>query len=98
MKSLWVIRIFFLLLTTFAGYAVSQHRPDIIHGAIYGVMVGFGLAWLMIAIDIMLKGFSLRAFSAATFGLLLGTIVALLIDRSGLFEKVDETTRWLVRL
>jgi uncharacterized protein YacL len=40
----------------------------------------------------------LRAFSATTFGLLLGTLVALLIDRSGLFEKVDETTRWLIRL
>ena len=65
MKSLWVIRIFFLFLTTFAGYAVSQHRPEIIHGAIYGLLIGFGLGWLMIAIDIMLKGFSLCAFSSA---------------------------------
>src|SRR5207253_3525437 len=54
--------------------------------------------WLMIAIDEMLKGFSLRAFSATTFGLLLGTLVALLIDRSGLFDKADEVVRWLVRL
>src|SRR5881409_1188585 len=48
----------------------------------------------------MLKGFSLRAFSATTFGLLLGTVVALLIDRSGLFDFVDEKspTRWLARL
>jgi uncharacterized protein YacL len=47
----------------------------------------------------MLKGFSLRAFSATTFGLLLGTVVALLIDRSGLFENVEEhPTRWLIRL
>jgi uncharacterized protein YacL len=61
--------------------------------------VGFGFGWLMIAIDEMLKGFSLRAFSATTFGLLLGTVVALLIDRSGLFENVDERpTRWLIRL
>ena len=46
----------------------------------------------------MLKGFSLRAFSATTFGLLLGTVVAQLIDHSGLFENADETTRWLIRL
>jgi len=53
----------------------------------------------MIALDEMLKGFSLRAFSATTFGLLLGTVVALLIDKSGLFEYVEaDTTRWLVRL
>jgi len=41
---------------------------------------------------------SLRAFSAITFGLLLGMIVALLIDHSGLFDKVDDGTRQLVRL
>jgi uncharacterized protein YacL len=61
-------------------------------------MIGFGFGAVLIAIDEMLKGFSLRAFSATTFGLLLGTVVALLIDRSGLFEKVEEPTRWLVRL
>jgi uncharacterized protein YacL len=61
--------------------------------------VGFGFGWLMIAIDEMVKGFSLRAFSATTFGLLLGTFVALMIDHSGLFEIVEEKpTRWLIRL
>src|SRR5208337_104166 len=36
------------------------------------------------------KGFSLRAFSAMTFGLLLGTLVALLIDHSGLFLDPEQ--------
>ncbi len=60
--------------------------------------MGFGFGGFLIAIDEMLKGFSLRAFSAITFGLLLGTIIALLVDRSGLFDKVDNDTRQLVRL
>src|SRR5712672_161120 len=101
MMALWVIRILFLALCTVGGYAVSQVQADLIttaHSGLIGMVIGFGFGWLMIAIDEMLKGFSLRAFSAITFGLLLGTIVAMLIDRSGLFEKVDETTRWLVRL
>src|SRR6266404_7323699 len=99
--ALWFIRVLFLSLCTVGGYAVSQVRPEYVgshFSALIGMVIGFGFGWLMIAIDEMLKGFSLRAFSATTFGLLLGTVVALLIDRSGLFEKVDETTRWLVRL
>jgi len=99
--ALWIIRILFLLLCTVGGYAVSQVRQEYVgvhYSALIGMVIGFGFGWVMIAIDEMLKGFSLRAFSATTFGLLLGTVVALLIDRSGLFEKVDETTRWLVRL
>ena len=98
---LWSIRILFLMLCTVGGYAVSQVRPEYVGGHFswfVGMVIGFGFGWLMIAIDEMLKGFSLRASSATTFGLLLGTLVALLIDRSGLFEKVDETTRWLIRL
>src|SRR5215468_584750 len=100
--ALWVIRILFLSLCTVGGYAVSQVRPEFVGGhfsVVIGMVIGFGFGWLMIALDEMLKGFSLRAFSATTFGLLLGTVVALLIDRSGLFEYAEKTTtRWLVRL
>ncbi|SPE52619.1 PilT protein domain protein [Verrucomicrobia bacterium] len=99
--ALWVIRILFLSLCTVGGYAVSQVRPEFVGGTYsgpIGMVIGFGFGWLMIALDEMLKGFSLRAFSATTFGLLLGTVVALLIDHSGLFENAAETTRWLIRL
>ena len=83
-----------------AGYAVSQ-APDYIseqHNAILGMIIGFGFGGLLIAVDEMLKGFSLRAFSATTFGLLLGSLVALLVDHSGLFENAEVKVRWLIRL
>lgn len=95
--SLWVIRIFFLMLCTLAGYAVSELRQELIAQP-YGAMVGFGLGGLLIAIDEMIKGFSLRAFSSATFGLLLGSIIAWLIDQSQLFKFAEDDTRWLIRL
>ena len=96
--SLWAIRVFFLSLCMMAGYAVSQKHPELIHGSEYGVAIGFGLGSLLIALDEMLKGFSLRAFSAVTFGLLLGTFIAWLLDGSHLFDAAGENTRWVIRL
>ena len=101
MTPLWAIRILFLGLCTTAGYAVSQVRPEftgLSHSGFYGMAIGFGFGGWMVAVDEMLKGFSLRAFSATTFGLLLGTVVALLVDSSGLFENAEANVRWLIRL
>jgi len=101
MTPLWAIRLFFLALCTTGGYAISQVRPEYVgqeHGALVGMAIGFGFGGLLIAIDEMLKGFSLRAFSSVSFGLLLGTVVAILVDYSGLFQNADERTRWLIRL
>ena len=98
--ALWIIRILFLCLCTSGGLAVSQMRPEWLYHPIQGMIVGFGFGWLMIAIDEMLKGFSLRAFSATTFGLLLGTVVALIVDHSRLFGDPDDPTahRQIVRM
>jgi len=101
MTALWAIRILFLSLCTAGGYAISQVRPEFIglsHSGAYGMFIGFGFGGLMIAVDEMLKGFSLRAFSATTFGLLLGTVVALLVNNSGLFINAPENVQWLIRL
>jgi uncharacterized protein YacL len=96
--SLWYIRILFLALCTVGGYAISQVHPDFLINGYLGCLFGFGFGGFLIAIDEMLKGFSLRAFSATSFGLFLGTIAALLIDHSGLFDHAGVDARWLIRL
>ncbi|MBG87241.1 MAG: twitching motility protein PilT [Verrucomicrobiales bacterium] len=104
--SLVAIRGLFLSLCILAGYAISQVQPELIHHpaldappSVFGILIGFGFGGLLIAFDEMLKGLSLRAFSAATFGLVLGTMIAWLVDRSELFVYVDEyPVRWLIRL
>ena len=100
MTSLWTIRLLFLSLCIAAGFAISQRTEFLAvnHSEVFGMMIGFGFGGLMIAMDEMLKGFSLRAFSATTFGLLLGMLVALLIGHSPLLENADERVQWFIRL
>ncbi len=96
--SLWYIRILFLGMCVTAGYAISELRPEFIGSPVLGCLFGFGFGGFLIAIDEMLKGLSLRAFSATTFGLFLGSLAALMIDNSGLFKDADTDTRRLIRL
>ena len=101
--TIWVIRILFLLLCTVSGYMISELHPMFAgtpKGGLFGCIIGFGFGWVMIAIDEMLKGFSLRAFSATTFGLALGLVIALMIDHSGMFDGSGENdpTRRMVRI
>ena len=101
MTQLLAIRVLFLCLCGVAGYEVSQVRPEYVglsHSGLLGLGVGVGFGFMMILIDELLKSFSLRAFSAVTFGLLLGLFVAVLIDSSGLFEQADQAQRSLIRL
>ena len=99
MSSFRVIRVFFLGLCILGGYAISQVQPLLIKYGWLGALLGLAFGAVLIGIDEMLKGFSLRAFSSATFGLMLGSLIAWMIDRSGLFVYTEERpTRWLIRL
>jgi len=80
------------------GYEVSQVRPEWVSSGALGVVIGFGLGGLCVAIDEMLKGFSLRAFSAATFGLFLLSVVSWLMDHSPLFADAHTPQRRVIRL
>ncbi|HXM33407.1 MAG TPA: PIN domain-containing protein [Chthoniobacterales bacterium] len=63
-----------------------------------GILIGAAFALVIILVDRLLKGFSLRAFSSATFGLLLGLLFANLLTASDILRYQGETTQWAARL
>ncbi len=63
-----------------------------------GLVLGLVLGLVVVLIDRLLKGVSLRLFSSATFGLLLGLIFANLLMASQVLRYQSETMQWSVRL
>src|SRR6478672_1480199 len=63
-----------------------------------GLFVGVAAGLLLVLVDRLLKGFSLRAFSSATFGALLGLIFANLLLASDVLHYQSETFQWVARL
>jgi len=61
-----------------------------------GLGLIFGLS--IVLADRLLKGFSLRLFSAATLGLLLGLAVSRLLLASDLLRDTSEDVRWVIGL
>jgi uncharacterized protein YacL len=74
-----------------AGAAVQgKALPGAVIATIFGLLV--------VLADRLLKGFSLRAFSSATFGLLLGLLFSSLLTASDILRFQPETVQWMARL
>jgi len=85
-QTLLPIRIVFILVCGLAGWLVSV---TILAGQGYlagSIAVGVSIGVLVVLVDIMLKGFSLRGLSAVTFGLAVGVLIAHLVGSSPLLD------------
>jgi uncharacterized protein YacL len=76
------------------GIAGAAVQGKALPGAVIATI--FGL--LVVLADRLLKGFSLRAFSSATFGLLLGLLFSNLLTASDILRFQPETVQWMARL
>lgn len=97
-KTLLVIRVFFITLCAVASWLVcytveewDSHRGLAV---IIGVMIGV----LVVLVDLMLKGFSLRGMTALTFGLGIGAVISWIVGSSPLLNKGDPAVIYLVQL
>ena len=96
--TLTVLRIVFLFLCSLGGWSISQLDDNLSGYPLLGVGVGLLMGSLVILIDTWLKGFSLRGLSAATFGLLVGSLISYLIGNSVMFSFIEPSTRLVAQI
>lgn len=97
-KTLLPIRLVFVVLCAAAGWLLCYTIPDWDDRRMVAISMGLLIGILVVLVDILLKGFSLRGLSAITFGLIVGSAVSYLISTSPLLEEGDPQTIYLVRL
>jgi uncharacterized protein YacL len=96
--TLLVIRCLFFFVCVLCGFLVAYAVPE--WDAYRWVAVGASacIGALVILIDMMLKGFSIRGLSAATFGMFIGWVASAILSSSPLFDKGDPQFLYLFRI
>lgn len=90
-----LIRTLFIAFSAYIGAMVGEVLfPNRWLGAAAGLAFGLGV----VLADRLLKGVSLRLFSSATFGLLMGTICARLFFASDILRDVKPEHQWVISL
>jgi uncharacterized protein YacL len=90
-----LLRVLFISLCAAIGASISS---EFLGNSWPGLAIGIVLGLVVVLIDRLLKGVSLRLFSSATFGLLIGWIFANLLMASDILHYQSETIQWATRL
>lgn len=93
-----LLRALFVVFAAYLGNEVGVAIWQSPWARAYGICGGLAFGLTVILADRLLKGFSLRLFSSATFGLLLGFLASRLLMASGLFERTPPDVLWLIRV
>ncbi|HMJ05897.1 MAG TPA: PIN domain-containing protein [Chthoniobacterales bacterium] len=86
------------LFVTFCGAIGGIVTSEIQGNSVPGILIGVVFGLVIVLVDRLLKGFSLRAFSSATFGLLLGLLFANLLIASDILRYQTDSVQWAARL
>jgi uncharacterized protein YacL len=97
-KTLLVIRIFFIALCAVASWLVCYTVEEWDNRRGLAIAIGLMIGVLVVLVDVMLKGFSLRGLTALTFGLAIGAVIAWIVGSSPLLNKGDPQIIYLVQL
>ncbi|HEY1771244.1 MAG TPA: PIN domain-containing protein [Chthoniobacterales bacterium] len=83
-----------VLFVTFCATVGSSITAEASENPLQGLLIGLVFGLVLVLIDRLLKGFSLRAFSSATLGLLLGLFFAKLLLASQVLRYQSEFVQW----
>lgn len=97
-RTLFPIRVLFIALCAAAGWLVCLTEAEWDDHRLLATVIGFLLGSLVVLVDLLLKGFSLRGLSAISFGLLIGSLISYLVSVSPLLGAGDPQIVFLVRL
>ncbi|HZJ37605.1 MAG TPA: hypothetical protein VFD18_00410, partial [Chthoniobacterales bacterium] len=95
LQTVNLLRVLFLTFCAAIGGMISAETQA---NAVPGILTGIVFGLLVVLMDRLLKGFSLRAFSSATFGLILGLLFANLLMASQILRFQSDTVQWATRL
>src|ERR1700704_2365648 len=98
MTPLLTVNLLRVLFVTFCAAIGGMVTVEMQGMATPGILIGAVFALALVLADRLLKGFSLRLFSSATFGLLLGLLFANLLMASQILRYQSETTQWALQL
>ncbi len=90
LRSVNTARLLYLLVCELAGAGIAHHAggPDKIW---VGIVIGLIVAAFFILVESLMKQFTLRGFSNATIGLLIGLFCAWLLSRVGVLTLLEIT-------
>jgi uncharacterized protein YacL len=94
-RTINLLRVLFVVFTASIGIMVGV---DMDFGFTTGAAMGLLFGLVMVLADRLLKGITLRVFSSATFGLLVGFIFARLLIASGVLRVLPNDVEWLIGL
>lgn len=92
-----LLRALFVIFACLMGLMIGEEQV-IFSSQWVGAAAGLVFGLLIILFDMLLKGFSLRTFSSATFGLFVGFLSAHLLLASNLLKYQTEDLRWVSSL
>ena len=94
-----LLRALFVIFACFVGAQIGADYGESNAGSqLLGAFAGTAFGLVVVLVDRLLKGITLRTFSSATFGLLLGLLFSRLLLASDVLKHSSEYMQWIVGL